>query len=135
MKSSRNVRNPLPTADLIIEVNEGIILIKRKNPPEGWALPGGFVDYGESVESAAVREAKEETGLDAELIRQFHTYSDPKRDPRHHTITTVFIAKAQGYGVAGDDAKEIGVFRRDNLPEMIAFDHRDILNDYFTGRY
>jgi ADP-ribose pyrophosphatase YjhB (NUDIX family) len=135
LKSSRNARNPLPTADLIIEVDEGIILINRKNPPEGWALPGGFVDYGESVESAAMREAKEETGLDAQLIRQFHTYSDPKRDPRHHTITTVFIARAQGDAVAGDDAKEIGVFRRDNLPEMIAFDHRDILNDYFTGRY
>jgi ADP-ribose pyrophosphatase YjhB (NUDIX family) len=135
LKSSRNVRNPLPTADLIIEVNEGIILIKRKNPPEGWALPGGFVDYGESVESAAVREAKEETGLDAELIRQFHTYSDPKRDPRHHTITTVFIAKARGNAIAGDDAKEVEIFSRDNLPRLIAFDHRDILNDYFTGRY
>jgi ADP-ribose pyrophosphatase YjhB (NUDIX family) len=135
LKSSLDTKNPLPTVDLIIEVNKGIILIKRKNPPGGWALPGGFVDYGESIESAAVREAKEETGLDAQLIRQFHTYSDPKRDPRHHTITTVFIAKARGEAVAGDDAKEIGVFQRDNLPEEIAFDHRDILNDYFTGRY
>jgi ADP-ribose pyrophosphatase YjhB (NUDIX family) len=116
-------------------LDKGIILIKRKNPPGGWALPGGFVDYGESIESAAVREAREETGLDAQLIRQFHTYSDPNRDPRHHTITTVFIAKARGEAVAGDDAKEIGVFQRDNLPVVIAFDHRDILNDYFTGRY
>jgi ADP-ribose pyrophosphatase YjhB (NUDIX family) len=135
LKSGRKTKNPLPTVDLIIEVKEGIILIKRKNPPEGWALPGGFVDYGESIEAAAIREAKEETGLDPRLIRQFHTYSDPKRDPRHHTITTVFIATAQGSAIAGDDAKEIGVFQRDNLPEVIAFDHRDILNDYFTGRY
>jgi len=119
--------------DIIIEYNEGIILIKRKNPPEGWALPGGFVDFGESLESAAIREAKEETGLDIELLRQFHTYSDPKRDPRHHTITTVFIAKAKGRAVAGDDAKEIEIFHKDNLPEQIAFDHRDILNDYFSG--
>jgi len=119
--------------DIIIEYNGGIILIKRKNPPEGWALPGGFVGYGESLESAATREAKEETGLDIELLRQFHTYSDPKRDPRHHTITTVFIAKSRGRAVAGDDAKEIGIFSKDNLPAQIAFDHRDILNDYFSG--
>jgi ADP-ribose pyrophosphatase YjhB (NUDIX family) len=121
--------------DLIIELNEGIVLIKRKNPPEGWALPGGFVDYGETIESAALREAKEETGLDVELVRQFHSYSDPKRDPRHHTVTTVFVAKAKGNAVAGDDAKEAEIFRRDNLPEQIAFDHGDILNDYLTGRY
>lgn len=119
--------------DIIIEYNGGIILIKRKNPPEGWALPGGFVGYGESLESSATREAKEETGLDIELLRQFHTYSDPKRDPRHHTITTVFIAKSRGRAVAGDDAKEIGIFSKDNLPAQIAFDHRDILNDYFSG--
>jgi len=121
--------------DLIIELNEGIVLIKRKNPPEGWALPGGFVDYGETIESAALREAKEETGLDVELVRQFHSYSDPQRDLRHHTVTTVFVAKAKGTAVAGDDAKEAEIFRRDNLPEQIAFDHRDILNDYLTGRY
>lgn len=135
MKSSSNLRNPIPTVDIIIEYIKGIVLIKRKNPPEGWALPGGFVDYGESLEAAAAREAKEETGLEVELVRQFHTYSDPKRDPRHHTITTVFIAKAKGKAVAGDDAQEIGIFRKDNLPEQIVFDHRDIINDYFTGRY
>ena len=135
MKNSRSLKNPLLTVDLIIELNEGIVLIKRKNPPEGWALPGGFVDYGETIESAALREAKEETGLDVELVRQFHSYSDPKRDPRHHTVTTVFVAKAKGNAVAGDDAKEAEIFRRDNLPEQIAFDHRDILNDYLTGRY
>lgn len=135
MKTSSNPGNPIPTVDLIIKFNEDIILIKRKNPPEGWALPGGFVDYGESLESAAVREAKEETGLDVELLRQFHAYSDPKRDPRHHTITIVFIAKAKGKAIAGDDAKEIGLFNKDTLPDQIAFDHRDIINDYFTGRY
>jgi ADP-ribose pyrophosphatase YjhB (NUDIX family) len=135
LKTSHRLRNPLPTVDIIIECNDAIILIKRKNPPAGWALPGGFVDYGESIESAAIREAKEETGLEIELIRQFHTYSDPKRDPRHHTITTVFVARAQGRPSAGDDAQEIGIFRRENLPEQIAFDHREIINDYYTGRY
>lgn len=135
MKTSSNLSNPFPTADLIIEYNRGIVLIKRKNPPEGWALPGGFVEYGESLEAAAVREAKEETGLDVELLRQFHAYSDPKRDSRHHTITIVFLAKAKGNAVAGDDAKEIGVFSKDTLPEQIAFDHRDIINDYYSGRY
>lgn len=135
MKTSSHLSNPIPTADLIIEYNRRIVLIKRKNPPEGWALPGGFVEYGESLEAAAVREAKEETGLEVELLRQFHTYSDPKRDPRHHTITTVFIAKAKGKAIAGDDAKEIDVFTKDTLPEQIAFDHRDIINDYFSGRY
>lgn len=135
MKTSSNLRNPIPTVDLIIEYNRGVVLIKRKNPPEGWALPGGFVDYGESLETAAVREAKEETGLVVELLRQFHTYSNPKRDPRHHTITTVFIARAKGKAIAGDDAKGIGIFTKDTLPEQIAFDHRDILQDYFTGRY
>ena len=135
MKNSQSHKNPLPTVDLIIELNEGIILIKRKNPPEGWALPGGFVDYGETIESAAIREAKEETGLDVELIRQFHSYSDPKRDPRHHTITTVFVAKAKGEAVAGDDATQVGIFHKNILPEQTAFDHREILNDYFTGRY
>lgn len=129
------MRNPLPTVDLIIESDDGIILIKRKNPPDGWALPGGFVEYGESIESASIREAREETGLNVELVRQFHTYSDPKRDPRHHTITTVFVARAHGRPSAGDDAKEIDIFRKENLPEQIAFDHRDIINDYFTGRY
>jgi len=121
--------------DVIIECDEGVLLIKRKNPPEGWALPGGFVDYGESLEAAALREAKEETGLDVKLIRQFHSYSEPSRDPRHHTITTVFVAAAGGKAVAGDDALEAVFFNRDNLPEQIAFDHRDILNDYFIRRY
>jgi ADP-ribose pyrophosphatase YjhB (NUDIX family) len=131
----KNHRNPLPTVDIIIECEGGVVLIKRKNPPHGWALPGGFVDYGESLETAAVREAKEETGLDVELIRQFHTYSDPDRDPRHHTISTVFIAQAQGKPRPGDDAGEALVFQRPHLPEPIAFDHTRILGDYFMRRF
>lgn len=128
-------RNPIPTVDIIIRYKNGIILIKRKNPPEGWALPGGFVDYGETLEHAAIREAKEETGLDVKLIRQFHTYSTPDRDPRFHTISTVFIATAKGKAKAGDDAKDIGIFKKEELPDNIAFDHRKILDDYFSRRY
>jgi ADP-ribose pyrophosphatase YjhB (NUDIX family) len=128
-------RNPIPTVDIIIEIeSKGIILIKRKNPPYGWAIPGGFVDYGESLEEAAVREAKEETDLDVQLIKQFHTYSDPNRDPRHHTITTVYIVKANGIPKAQDDAIEIGIFSEMNLPAEIAFDHRAILKDYFETK-
>ena len=128
-------QNPIPTVDVIIEIgSKGIVLIKRKNPPYGWAIPGGFVDYGESLEEAAVREAKEETSLDVRLIRQFHTYSDPKRDPRHHTISMVYIAKAKGMPKAKDDALEIGIFDEGNLPDEIAFDHRLILKDYFKSR-
>lgn len=124
-------KNPIPTVDIIIEIKGGIVLIKRKNPPFGWALPGGFVDYGESLEAAAIREAKEETSLNIKLIHQFHTYSDPDRDERFHTISTVYIAKADGEPRAADDAKEIGIFTRDNLPSPIAFDHAKILDDYF----
>jgi len=129
-------KNPIPTVDVIIEVDsKGIVLIKRKNPPYGWAIPGGFVDYGEPLEKAAVREAKEETNLDVKLIKQFHTYSDPKRDPRHHSISTVYIAKAEGKPQAKDDALEIGIFNKSNLPDDIAFDHRSILIDYFKRAY
>ena len=129
-------QNPIPTVDIIIEVEpNGIILIKRKNPPYGWAIPGGFVDYGESLEEAAVREAKEETNLDVTLIKQFHTYSNPKRDPRHHSISTVYIAKAKGVPKAKDDALEIGIFDESNLPDKIAFDHRLILKDYFRKKF
>lgn len=128
--------NPFPTVDIIIETdNKGIVLIKRKNPPYGWAIPGGFVDYGETLEEAAVREALEETSLNVELIRQFHVYSAPDRDPRQHTIATVFIGKAIGTPVAADDAKEAGIFTKDTLPENLAFDHAKILDDYFRKRY
>lgn len=126
-------RNPVPTVDIIIRIDEGIVLIKRKNPPLGWALPGGFVDYGESLEQAAIREAKEETGLDVSLEGQFHSYSDPARDPRQHTITTVFIASAQGRPRAADDAVEARVFTFENLPSLV-FDHAGIIGDYFKSR-
>ena len=122
--------NPLPTADIIIETEEGIVLVERKNPPLGWALPGGFVEYRESLEETAVREAKEETGLDIENLRQFHTYSAPGRDPRWHTITTVFTARAKGRPKAGSDAKGVKVFPVDRLPDKLAFDHKEVINDY-----
>ena len=125
-------RNPLPTADIIIRVNHGIVLINRKNPPHGWAIPGGFIDYGESAEQAAVREAREETSLDVFDLRQFHVYSDPARDPRFHTLTVVFTARGDGVPRAADDAAEIGVFTEKDLPSGLAFDHADILRDYFV---
>ncbi len=126
-------RNPVPTVDIIIELEEGIVLIRRKNPPLSWALPGGFVDYGESLEEAAIREAREETGLEVTLLRQFHTYSKPDRDPRQHTITTVYVGRSSGKPAAGDDAGEIGVFTLDTMPSL-AFDHREILADYFKEK-
>ena len=133
-------RNPFPTVDIIIEMEgkkgpQGIILIKRKYPPPGWALPGGFVEYGETLEQAAVREAKEETSLDIQLECQMHTYSDPHRDPRKHTISTVFIARAKGQPRARDDAQEIGIFTKEELTFPLAFDHRKILEDYFKRKY
>lgn len=128
-------RNPIPTVDIIIELKDmGIVLIERKNPPFGWALPGGFVDEGESLEAAAVREAAEETSLKIKLKTQFHAYSDPKRDARKHTITVVFVAEAEGTPKAEDDAKNIGVFTEDNLPSPIIFDHPKILKDYFRWK-
>jgi len=128
-------KNPLTAVDIIIEIDsKGIILIKRKNPPFGWAIPGGFVEYGESLEEAAVREAKEETNLEVGLIKQFHTYSDQNRDHRFHCISTVYIAKAKGTPEAKDDAAEIGIFNQSNLPDEIVFDHRVILRDYFKSK-
>ena len=128
-------RNPVPTVDIIIEMQDGrIVLILRKNPPPGWALPGGFVDYGESAEAAAVREAREETGLEVSLIEQFHTYSDPDRDPRQHTLSVVFIAKAAGEPEGADDALEARGFDPEKLPEPMAFDHERIISDYLSYR-
>jgi 8-oxo-dGTP diphosphatase len=123
-------RNPYPTVDVIIETAGGIVLIERANPPPGWALPGGFVDYGESLEAAARREAAEETGLAVKLVEQFHTYSAPDRDPRHHSVSTVFIARAEGVPAGGDDARRARVFSMDRLPTPLAFDHGRILEDY-----
>lgn len=131
--SKKTFRNPIPTVDIIIEMEKGVILIKRKNPPYGWAIPGGFVDYGESLEDAAVREAKEETNIEVIDLKQFHTYSKPGRDPRFHTISTVFTAKGKGMPKAADDAVEIGMYDRQNLPDEIAFDHREILLEYFVS--
>jgi 8-oxo-dGTP diphosphatase len=131
MTMGTNPRNPFPTVDIIIELEDRrIVLVRRKNPPPGWALPGGFVDYGESVEAAARREAREETGLEVELVEQFHVYSDPDRDPRHHTLSVVFIARASGAPRGADDAAEARGFDPDELPEPMAFDHRRIVSDY-----
>ena len=126
-------RGPSPTVDIIIEIGEKIVLIERKNPPYGWALPGGFVDYGESYEMAAQREAFEETGLEVKDLRQFHTYSDPNRDARQHTASTVFIGKGEGTPVAGDDAGRAGLFSEETMPPLV-FDHAKILADYFAAR-
>src|SRR3990172_7604169 len=112
----------------------GTSVEKYKNPPYGWAIPGGFIDYGESIEEAALREAKEEVSLEVELIEQLHTYSDPSRDKRHHTITTVYIAKATSEPAADDDALEVGIFNETYLPEPLVFDHAKILKDYFLRK-
>ncbi|AFZ29829.1 NUDIX hydrolase [Gloeocapsa sp. PCC 7428] len=134
-----NYRNPVPTVDIIIELvnkpHRPIILIERLNPPLGWAIPGGFVDYGESVESAAQREAEEEIGLRVELIEQFQVYSDPQRDPRQHTLSVVFLATATGEPQAGDDAKNLGIFECWRIPTNLCFDHDRILRDYWHYRH
>jgi len=132
-------RNPVPTVDAIVEVGDGggatrIVLIRRRNPPHGWALPGGFVDVGETVADAARREVREETGLQVDLLELFHVYSDPRRDSRLHTVSTVFLARASGEPQAGDDAAGAGLFTRDDLPSPLAFDHGLILADYFHYR-
>jgi 8-oxo-dGTP diphosphatase len=132
-------RNPIPTVDIIIEMSDRphrpIVLIERLNEPYGWAIPGGFVDYGEPVEVAARREAQEETGLAIELIEQFQVYSDPGRDPRKHTMSVVFIATAKGEPQAGDDAKGIALFESWRVPENLCFDHDRILRDYWRYRH
>ena len=127
-------RNPLPTTDIIIVNSGGIVLIRRRNAPFGWAIPGGFIDYGESAEKAAEREALEETSLEINDLRLFGVYSSPERDPRHHTLSVVFTAKSDGIPKAADDALDIGIFSRDNLPSTLAFDHSAILADYFSAR-
>jgi ADP-ribose pyrophosphatase YjhB (NUDIX family) len=132
---TRRHRNPVPTVDIIIELqDQGLVLIERANPPPGWALPGGFVDYGESLEAAAIREAREETGLTVTLLGQFHTYSDPRRDPRQHTITTVYVAQGFGTPKAADDARRLAIFTPDQLPAILAFDHSLILSEYLKVR-
>lgn len=132
---TRRHQNPVPTVDIIIEYRDlGLVLIRRANPPYGWALPGGFVEYGETLEAAARREAREETGLEVELLGQFQAYSDPDRDPRRHTITTVFVAHGRGTPRAADDAGALEIFPPDRLPQPLAFDHDRILADYLKVR-
>jgi 8-oxo-dGTP diphosphatase len=123
-------RNPVPTVDVIIEVEGGIVLVRRRNPPPGWAIPGGFIDCGEPAWAAARREALEETGLDVTLTALLHVYSRPDRDPRHHTISTVYVGRATGRPIGGDDAAEARAFPIDALPPDLAFDHAAILADY-----
>jgi 8-oxo-dGTP diphosphatase len=130
----RAYHNPIPTVDIIIEVPGGIVLILRRNEPLGWALPGGFVDYGETLEQAAIREAKEETGLTIQSLRLLGCYSDPARDSRLHTISTVFVASGLGTPKAADDAADLAVFALDNLPPTLCFDHGAILADYLAAR-
>ncbi len=131
--ADKQFRNPTPTVDCIIELpGDRIVLIRRANPPVGWALPGGFVDEGEPLHVAALREAKEETGLTVELTEQFFTYSDPKRDPRQHTLSTVYIGRAQGEPQGSDDAAEARAFPLDALPQDLCFDHGTILADYLA---
>lgn len=148
-------RNPAPTVDILIhEPGRGIVLIRRRNEPPGWALPGGFIDYGESAEAAAVREAREETGLDVELTGLVGVYSEPGRDPRHHTLSVVYAARVRGgvvgtpateddavsvaapvaTPIAGDDAADARFFAPDDLPQPMAFDHAKIIADWLRAR-
>lgn len=130
----KEYRNPLPTVDVIIELPEGIVLIERRNEPYGWAIPGGFVDYGESLESAALRESLEETSLAVTDLRLLGCYSDPARDTRSHNISTVYVAKGTGTPQAGDDAAGLAVFPVDSLPQPLCFDHGKILSDYLKRK-
>ncbi len=129
---------PALAADAIIELTDRpdrpIVLIKRKNPPYGWAIPGGFVDVGETVEHAARREALEETGLIVKLQVLLGVYSDPSRDTRGHTATAVYVADAKGDPVAADDAAAVSIFSLDALPGELAFDHAQVLADYRVYR-
>ena len=131
MSSSFKPVTPLLTVDIIIEMqDQTIVLIERKYPPHGWALPGGFVDVGETIENAAIREAKEETNLDITLTDLLGIYSDPKRDTRGHTVSAVYIAIAMGEARAQDDAKNLQICDPNNPPGSLAFDHQTILDDY-----
>jgi len=126
----KDYRNPLPTVDVIIELPEGIVLIERRNEPFGWAIPGGFVDYGESLEDAARREMLEETSLTIGDLQLLGCYSDPARDARSHNISTVYVSTATGTPKAGDDAAGLAVFPLDALPQPLCFDHAKIIADY-----
>ena len=125
---------PQLTVDAIIEIGGGIVLVERKYPPPGWAIPGGFVDPGESLLEAVKREALEETSLEIEVLDLFHMYSKPWRDPRGDTVSAVYQCRAVGEPAGGDDAANAVVFSSDNLPEDIAFDHREILQQFFQWK-
>lgn len=129
-RPKKQYRNPVPTVDIIIEIKNKIVLIERRHEPFGWAIPGGFVDYGECLEDAARREALEETSLDVKLKSLLYVYSAPARDPRRHTVSAVFIASATGKPMAADDAKSLRLFGLNELPTQLAFDHAQILADY-----
>ena len=122
------------TVDVIIEIDDRIVLIRRRNPPHGWAIPGGFVDTGERVEDAGRREMREETGLEVELVDLLGVYSDPRRDLRGHTVSAVYVGRAHGTPRADDDAAQVGVFGEQSLPAPLAFDHAEIIADYFRYR-
>ena len=128
---------PLLTVDVVIEMSDHpgqpIVLIERRYPPHGWALPGGFVDIGERLEKAAVREAQEETSLDINLVCLLGCYSDPDRDVRGHTVSAVYVATASGEASAQDDAKNLALFDPAQCP-VLAFDHARILEDYLRWR-
>jgi len=131
MSDPKGPRNPFPTVDVVVERGDGrVLLVRRSNEPLGWALPGGFIDYGESAEDAARREVREEVGISVLLTDLLGVYSRPDRDPRHHTLTVVYIGRSRDTPAAGDDAAEVGEFSLDALPDDLAFDHAQILRDY-----
>lgn len=130
-------KNPTPTVDCLVEIAGqpgSLVLIRRAHEPVGWALPGGFVDEGEWLANAAAREVKEETGLDVEITELFHCYSDPARDRRKHTVSTVFCGVARGAPAGGDDAADAVVVTEATLPSPLVFDHATIVADYFLYR-
>lgn len=135
-----NLKTPYLAVDVIVRLWEGerfkgIVLVERKNPPVGLAIPGGFVEVGESVETAAVREIREETGLEVKLKKLLGVYSEPNRDPRFHVVSVVFVGDAEGEPKAGSDAKEVRVFRVEDIPlDRLVFDHRRIILDYLQLR-